>query len=710
MADVAPRRFCSRREKAASVHAKRIDRDERDVLELLALGQLEGDDAFRVRPRVQPHERGRREEVVAGLRERVLTPVHISAERPALAGHAKPLLRSEVRRLVPALARPRVHLGGLRLADAPGRKEERRTLQHVPGTVREVSAVVDVAELVAEVALRDVLRLRRRPVDGRRLHAREPPGEEAGEPRFVGLVARGDEMDARVRRCVRELRADRPPLARRLRKADAPRRACVRKGAVRAGYRAVHDCRRVGLRDLELDDASLGPKEEPVVPGAKPLYAQEAVRIRKRLRESRGADALSVVRGERRARGEVVRVRPRAGEKPGDRELERLALHGGEFGGKRRKRLVAEVPRHRRGGLHLERDDVRKRAQPHASRGVRLEAPRNRLREGEVAEHELELASGERLAVSSAQLDGIAVRATPEKRLEDAAGPRDAADQDAFDRRRDVDGLSFSLALHLARKRERGDVHPLRDGERVDSLLGVGELEVLDAADGQRLPSVQERDGQHGLLEKRQRRLRAADGKPGLQDGRRLVSCDERLGREEDVEREAEALGAVVELADRRASERAYDGLLPSRRLARRERDDDLAALVGRVGRLADAQLRRLQDRALLVKGREDVSARRHALHDAQRALAHDGAAREARAGAFDDVDPGARELREVDPLAVAEERSGGREVERPLSARDASVQVDVALRLRAEADRRAVGVEFVYGEAQLRHVLDVYI
>ena len=56
----------------------------------------------------------------------------------------------------------------------------------------------------------------------------------------------------------------------------------------------------------------------------------------------------------------------------------------------------------------------------------------------------------------------------------------------------------------------------------------------------------------------------------------------------------------------------------------------------------------------------------------------------------------------------MADDRCDGREVERPLRSGDASVEVDVALRLRAEADGRAVGVELVYGEAHLRDVLHV--
>ena len=164
----------------------------------------------------------------------------------------------------------------------------------------------------------------------------------------------------------------------------------------------------------------------------------------------------------------------------------------------------------------------------------------------------------------------------------------------------------------------------------------------------------------------------------------------------------------MVELVHRRASARPYDGLLPSCGLARRERDDDVAASVGDVRRLADAQLRRLQHRALLVERGEDVSARRRALHDADRPPAHDGAARHSRAGALHDVYAGARKLGEIEALAVADDRRDGREVERPLRSGDASVEIDVALRLSAEADGGAVCVELVYGEAHLRDVLHV--
>ena len=413
VADVAPRGLGGRREHPPGVYAERIDGNERDVLEIPSLGKLEGDGPVLARPRVEDHERGRREEVVARLGERVHAPRIRPAARRADRRRRGTLLHRLVRGLPPVLARARVQLGGLRLAYAPRREKERRTLQHVARAVRKVAAVEDVPEPVAEIAFGDVFAFGGSPVGGRRGRAGDPFGEEARELALVGPVASGDEVHARVGRGVPEPRADLPPVARSLRDAYPPRRARVRNHAVRARNRAVRR-RRGGLRDPERYDAILGAQEEPVVSGRQPLDAQHPVRVRQRAGERGGACALAAVRGERRARGEVVGVRPRAGEESGDGKLERLPLDGGELGGERGKRLVTEVPRDPDGRLHLHRDDVRERAEPHASRGVRLEALRHRLREGEVAELELHLASRERLAVASAQLHRKSVRAAAE--------------------------------------------------------------------------------------------------------------------------------------------------------------------------------------------------------------------------------------------------------------------------------------------------------
>ena len=202
---------------------------------------------------------------------------------------------------------------------------------------------------------------------------------------------------------------------------------------------------------------------------------------------------------------------PCAGEESGHGKLERLALDGGELGGERGERLVPEVPRDFDGRLQLHRDNVRERAEPHASRGVGLEALRHRLREGEVAKLELDLTSRERLAVASAQLHRKAVRAAAEERLEDAVGRGDAAAKDAADRRRYVDVLPFARAPHLAGKRERRGPEALRDGEGAYALRGVGQREVLDAPDGERLRPVRERHSQHRPLDERERRGRSAD-------------------------------------------------------------------------------------------------------------------------------------------------------------------------------------------------------
>ena len=166
VADVAQGGLGGRREHPPRVDAERINGDERDVLEIPALGKLEGDGSVLARPRVEDHERGRHEEVVARLGERdreSWTPPAARQSDRQLCGtlHHRILFG-----LPPFLARARGQLGGLRLADAPRREKERRTLQHVARAMRKVAAVEDVPKPVAEIAFGDVFAFGGSPVGG----------------------------------------------------------------------------------------------------------------------------------------------------------------------------------------------------------------------------------------------------------------------------------------------------------------------------------------------------------------------------------------------------------------------------------------------------------------------------------------------------------------------------------------------------------------
>ena len=250
----------------------------------------------------------------------------------------------------------------------------------------------------------------------------------------------------------------------------------------------------------------------------------------------------------------------------------------------------------------------------------------------------------------------------------------------------------------------------IRDPELVNAIRVVGELEAGHRLGIFILVEITEFRCEGNILAEFDRRFLSRYLELRFDDERRLPSGDERLLLNQEGRRELDLLLEVFELDGRREAPVGHEGRPHARALlVRREGNSDFAVLVGLEHGLAEAKLRPLHDRALLVEGGEDVSARVMALEDAQASLPDKRTAGNARAGQFDDIHPRFLQLGKDERLGVADDRCVGREVDGPRDCRNRCVEVDVALHLPAENLARAEGIEGEDGKAHPRDVLHVH-